>query len=645
VTVSGSSFEISGINLDSVSTDTVYPAAYDVVLNATSADLTVSGAIQSFGGNVSLSSPGKISIRPTNSSAIISLIDARAWSGGNATTTAGNLTINFKSEGRDIPVQIWKPQVNVSLEVGNSLGTGKTKLFANDVTITGTSSIASDIVSNSTSNEGLANLNELLDMGVYGLTSAISPFPASIKSGKTSTQVLFSKVDLQSSGSINLDFSSSLQMQAPAYGSAWWEDMRYVTSTALVIGSTTTELSFKDSNISTNGGDVTIATTSSSSLAANSILNVNMPDIKRDGMTLALDHDKKKEEIDYSKQAESLGIVVGNTKSNILLDAASSIRASGSISIQNTAEPALEAAAASIVFYGGKQAGAATIGSDKTDATIQLDGLIQSDGQVYADPLPATSLFSVFWNYIQAGSSPNYTVTTSSGTAITAAVSLNSGQVVRAPSGDLYKFTGSNLTSLDLRVLNVETDSRFLMIGSSTFAVNENLKVGDEVKVENASTGYALKLLSEPDGTAIIKDRQNSELSRTGSVNTFTVNPGDRILAYDGRHYLYLGSTAINTTLDNLDPSGTNWAVAPLLESGAVMQITAVLDNPVSGKDYVLAIDQPLDLLKEPATGTGHGVYRVRDTIFNASTATAVLIRQQAPRTPSQAKLVRMYQS
>ena len=162
VSVTGNNYEISGINLDWNSTDTTYPNPYDVVLNATgsyaagstanSGDLTVSGPIRSFGGNVSLSSPGKVSIRSTNSNAITALIDARTWSGSTATTTAGNLTINFKSEGRDLPLLLWMPQVDVNLEVGNTTGTGKTQLFANDVTINGSASIASDFIANSSSN-------------------------------------------------------------------------------------------------------------------------------------------------------------------------------------------------------------------------------------------------------------------------------------------------------------------------------------------------------------------------------------------------------------------------------------------------------------------------------------------------------------
>ena len=96
--MSGTSFEISGINLDAVATDTIYPAAYDVILTATgsydanstanSGDLKVTGAIRSFGGNVSLTSPGKITIRPTDTNSISTLIDARTWSESAPATTA-----------------------------------------------------------------------------------------------------------------------------------------------------------------------------------------------------------------------------------------------------------------------------------------------------------------------------------------------------------------------------------------------------------------------------------------------------------------------------------------------------------------------------------------------------------------------------
>ena len=629
VTVSGKSFEISGINLDSNSTDTTYPAAYEVVLSATgsydagstsnSGDLKVSGPLRSFGGNVSLSSPGKITIRPTDSSTTSALIDARTWSGGTATTTAGNLSINFKSEGRDLPLLLWMPQVDVNLEIGNTAGTGKTRLFAKDVTISGSASIASDLISNSSSNQGLTVLNELLDTAIYGITTALSPLPTTIKTGNTSAKVAFSNAELQSSGSINLDLSSSLALKAPAYGSAWWQNRELLWSAGVAVGSTTTDLSFKASSLTTAGGDITIKTASSNELSADSTLKVDLPKTKD---PTGKEQDSKE---NNNKVVSSFGVTVGNTKSNILLDASSQIKASGSISIENTADPTAETASAAVLFYGGRGAASASIGYDKTNATVQIDGLIQSEGQSYADPQAASSLFSSFWNYIQTGSLPKYTVTTPANASITAAVSINPGQIVRAPNGNLYKFTSSNASSIDLQTLNITTDTRFTAIGSSTFAVNAGLVVGDEVKVENATTGYAFKVRALADGSKALDGRDGLELTRTGSTKTFTINPGDRILGDDGRHYLYRGSTELSTTLDNLDPSGTNWAIAPLLESGDVMQITAILDNAVAGsKDYILATDQPLDLIKEEATGTSHGIYRVKDTFFDASKATSV---------------------
>ena len=626
VSVTGKSFEVSGINLDRYSTDTLYPGAYDVVINATgsydagstadSGNLTVSGEIRSFGGNVSLSSPGKITIRSTDTSAVKGLVDARAWSGSTATTTAGNLTIKFQSEGRDLPMMLWMPQVDVNLEVGNTSGTGKTQLFAKDVKITGSAAIASDLISNSSSNQGLTVLNELLDTAIYGLTTALSPLPATIKTGSTSTKVAFSNAELQASGSINLDLSSSLALKAPAYGSAWWQNSLLLWSAGVAVGSTTTDLDIKSSSLNTSGGDITIKTTSSNELSADSTLKINP------GKSKSNPEEGSKE--NNNKVISSFGVTVCNTKSSITLDATSQIKATGSISIENTADPTAETTSAAVLFYGGRGSASASIGYDKTNATVQIDGLIQSEGQVYADPLPAATLFSQFWNYVQAGTGPNYTVTTPAGNAITAAVSINLGQVVRAANGDLFKFTGSNGTSLDLRTLNIATDNRFSVVGSSSFAVNENLKVGDEVKVENASSGYAFKVRALADGTKVIEGRNGIELTRTGSTDTFSVNPGDRILGDDGRHYLYRGSTFLSTTLDQLDPRGANWAIAPLLESGAVMQITAILDNSVAGKDYILATDQPLDLEKDQATGTNHGIYKVSDITFNASLSTSV---------------------
>ena len=395
----------------------------------------------------------------------------------------------------------------------------------------------------------------------------------------------------------------------------------------MAVGSTTTDLSIKGSSLSTTGGDISIKTSSSNQLSADSSLKVN-PEKYGTGQ----DEGTKD---NNNKIAASFGITVGNTKSSIILDSTSEIKATGSVSIENTAEPKGETKSAAVLFYGGMGASSATIGYDKTNATVQVDGLIQSEGQSYTKPNAAAILFSTFWNYIQSGNAPNYTVTTAALNPVTAAVSLNNGQVVRAANKDLYKFTGSNATSVDLRTIDISSDNRFTEIGSSSFAVSADLKVGDEVKVSNAAEGYAFKVRSLADGTEILEDSSGVELRRTGSTTAFTINTGDRILGDDGRHYLYRGSTDLSITLDNLDLKGANWAIASLLESGDVMQITAILNNTVADKDYILASDQPLDLANEQATGTLHGIYNVKDTLFNASLATSVdLVKNEIVLTP-----------
>ena len=459
MTVSGTSFEISGINLDAISTDTLYPTAYDVELTATgsydagstanSGDLKVSGAIRTFGGNVSLTSPGKITIRPSDTNSISALIDTRTWSGSVPATAAGNLTIDFQSEGRDLPLLLWMPQVDVNLEIGNTSGTGKTQLFAKDVKINGSASIASDIINNSEENQGLTVLNDLFDSTIYGITTALSPLPASIKTGNTSAKIAFSNAEVLSSGSINLNLSSSLDLKAPAYG-AWWQNSMLLWSAGIAVASTTTDLSLKASTLSTTDGNITIKTASKNELSAESNLKVDLP------KTIDATGKEEDSKENNNKIVSSFGVTVGNTKSTILLDANSQIKATGSISIENKAEPTAETASAAVLFYGGRGAASASIGYDKTDATVQIDGLIQSEGKRYVD-----------WDYTQEGSSPNYAVKTSTDAPITSDVTLSNGQVVRNANGDLYEFIGSDGQFLDLRTLNVKDDPRFKKIGTS----------------------------------------------------------------------------------------------------------------------------------------------------------------------------------
>jgi len=625
VTVSGTSFEISGINLDSVSTDTIYPAAYDVVLNATgsydagstatSGDLTVTGAIRSFGGNVKITGPGKVAIRSGTTSTNATLIDTRQWQGSAATSSAGDLSITFKSAGADLPVILWLPQVNVNLEIGNNSGTGKSLLFANNVAITGSSIIDDSLISGIQETLSSVPYGDLFDIASFldSAQQALSPLPATIKSGVTKTVASFSNSEIQALGSISLDLSSNLALASGNEGSLWWQDSKVQLSAAITIGAATTEFGMTNSKLITTGGDIAITTSTSNELESESVLEIE-PTETGDGST-------------NNKIALSTGVTVANTRSRISVDATSEIKASGSVTIINEASPSTAASGSSTLFEGGRGAGAVSIGYDKTDSSVQIDGLIQADGQIYTDP-QTLSAYVAPWLYSQTASgNAAFTVKDRGNNAITVPISLPTGSIVRDSAGNFYNFIAAT-ASVDLRSLAPAGDSRFVQVSSTSFAANDSLVQGDEVTVENINAGFDFKIVSLADGNSVLQNSAGAELSRTGSANSVTINKNDRVLWSDDRHYIYLGSTSLNTTLDNLNLASSNWAIIPALNAGTPYKITAILDNAntsaFGGKDYVLAIDSPMQLAKSAATGSAHRVYRVNDTQFDGSSASLV---------------------
>jgi hypothetical protein len=569
VTITGDSFNVSGINLDDNTADKIYPDSYDVKLTAkgsngtfslaNSGDLSILGPIKTFGGNLSIASPGKISIFSGNANEIATLVDTRKWYDGTpkidaGKTIAGDFDISCEPTVQDLPFNLWFPQVNINVEIGNGAGSGKTKIFANDISIVGAATIAAtslskyqDLITNS-------YIGDLIDISSIATSLQGSILPFSVKTGSAKATATFTNTEMQAEGGISLEWGTELTLGATIGKDSSHKggSSRSKTTTtgkvsslvklsigsvsaAATIGSVTTELGFKNSIIAAKDGDIELTNTAANELETED--------------TLALSPNKKDDGSTTNKIALSAGISVANTKSSIVVDSTSQIKASGSVSISNEATTSTKSKSSTAIFEGGRGVGAVSVETDKGEAIVQIDGLIQAEGKVYEDPKTTTDYVKP-WQLVQTLlSNGTYAVKDKDGKNIDSASSIANGTVIADNFGTLYTFTAAP-SAVDLHTVTLADDPRFSLGVSTSFKFTEKLATGDDVTVENINTGYTYKLITKADNSLEVKDKNDKIVGTSGSKSPITLQPNDRVLwTGDNSEYMYIGKSPLPTSL------------------------------------------------------------------------------------------------
>jgi hypothetical protein len=284
VSISGVNFEVIGINLDNDTNDLLYPSAYEVDLTGlagrtnnagyqTNNDtITISGTINTFGGNINLKSLRNIRIQPSDTAHDVTLIDTRSWSNGLPEENAGALSILFTEDLPTPPLNIAvvaPPKFSGYLQIGNNgVNLGRTKIFAEDIDIRGGFSFTSDIKTGS-SQADMA-LGNLIDSAAYGLENVL--IPAMVKTATIGTELSFQNVDMISKGNIGIEVINELQQFSASYGSVLTSSLSLEFAAAVTTGKVEADLNINNSTLTSEIGNIKINLENSNETTADATL-------------------------------------------------------------------------------------------------------------------------------------------------------------------------------------------------------------------------------------------------------------------------------------------------------------------------------------------------------------------------------------